>query len=199
MLEEEVPGRVAVAVGWEVLPFAMRSWGIQSKEDLSEWIHNQGFPRPRWGAHFSGRVQERIWNAVIARDARGVARESFYVHIVMQAWLGERPMDIEEHQPSREQEQARNATGLEFLDNVDLNRVFDSLFSVLQGCPAVYRRRFKQAVRVALARHSANASGDRIGELRGWKLFLLIPFSLLRRPGGDGLERRSCAERPRLR
>ena len=40
----EVPGRVAVAVGWEVLNFAMRSWGLQSKEDLSEWIHNQGFP-----------------------------------------------------------------------------------------------------------------------------------------------------------
>ena len=43
-LWREVPGRVAVAVGWEVLNFAMRSWGLQSKEDLSEWIHNQGFP-----------------------------------------------------------------------------------------------------------------------------------------------------------
>ena len=32
-----------------------------------------GFHRPRWVAHFSGRVQERVQNAVIARDARGVA------------------------------------------------------------------------------------------------------------------------------
>ena len=52
---EDVPRRLAVTVGWEVLHNAMRSWCIQSREDLSEWIHNQGFPRPRWGAHFSGK------------------------------------------------------------------------------------------------------------------------------------------------
>ena len=54
----EVPGREAAITGWEVLHNAMRSWGIESREGLSEWIHHQGFPRPRWGAHFSGHVQE---------------------------------------------------------------------------------------------------------------------------------------------
>ena len=55
----------------------------QSREGLSEWIHHQGFPRPRWRAHFSGRVQERILNLVIARDIRGTVFESLYVHMVM--------------------------------------------------------------------------------------------------------------------
>ena len=32
-----------------------------------------GFSTSSVGAHFSGRVQERIWNAMIARDARGAA------------------------------------------------------------------------------------------------------------------------------
>ena len=71
---EDVPGRVAVTVGWEAFHNAM---GIQSREDLSEWILNQGFRRPCWRAQFSGRVQERIWNAVNARDARGAAFDSF--------------------------------------------------------------------------------------------------------------------------
>ena len=64
----------------------------------------------------------------------------------MQACFGERPKDIEEHEPSREQDQARNATGWEVLDDVNLKRMFDSRFAVLQGCPAAYKRRFKQAV-----------------------------------------------------
>ena len=73
----------ALTVGWEVLHNAMRSWGVNSREDLSEWKHNQGYPRPWWGAHFRGRVQERIMNMVIARDVRGVGLESVFVQLIM--------------------------------------------------------------------------------------------------------------------
>ena len=73
----------ALTVGWEVLHNAMRSWRVNSREDLSEWIHNQGYPRPRWGAHVSGRVQERIMNMVIARDVGGVGLESVFVQLTM--------------------------------------------------------------------------------------------------------------------
>ena len=38
----------------------MLSWGIATREDLSEWIHNQGFVQPRWSAHFCARAQERM-------------------------------------------------------------------------------------------------------------------------------------------
>ena len=42
---------------------------------LAEWIHNQGFRRPRCGAHFSGKAQERILNGLVAMDARGAGLE----------------------------------------------------------------------------------------------------------------------------
>ena len=50
----EMPGHEAVMAGWETLHLAVDTMGIQSVEGLSEWIHGQGFPQPRWGAHFSG-------------------------------------------------------------------------------------------------------------------------------------------------
>ena len=81
---EEVSGREAALIGWNALHNTMRSQGIVSREDLAEWIHVQGFPRPRWGAHFSGRVQERILNLTVSQDVRGSAIEALYVHIVMQ-------------------------------------------------------------------------------------------------------------------
>ena len=58
----ECSGRATVRTAWEVLRSTMQAWGITSREHLAEWIHNQGFRRPRWGAHFSGRAQERILN-----------------------------------------------------------------------------------------------------------------------------------------
>ena len=44
----EMGGREALTVGWEALQDVMRSMGIQSREHLAEWIHNQGLPMPRW-------------------------------------------------------------------------------------------------------------------------------------------------------
>ena len=81
----EVAAQEALRVGWDVLCHTMRSWGVRSREDLAEWIHQQGFRRPRWGAHFSARAQERILNTTVARDARGAAIESVYIHMVLQA------------------------------------------------------------------------------------------------------------------
>ena len=52
---EKVPGREAVLMGRGLSTTPCAS---HSKEDLSEWIHNQGFSRSRWGAHFNGRAQE---------------------------------------------------------------------------------------------------------------------------------------------
>ena len=35
----DTAGREAVFEAWHALSGAMRSWGMQSREDLSEWIH----------------------------------------------------------------------------------------------------------------------------------------------------------------
>ena len=65
----QVAGPEALTVGWEALRDVMRRMGIPSREQFAERIHNQGFPMPRWRAHFRGRVQERILNIEIAQDA----------------------------------------------------------------------------------------------------------------------------------
>ena len=69
----QVPALEALHIGWRVLCDTMRSWGVSSREDLAEWMHRQGFVRPRWGAHFSGRIQERILNAVEACSSEHAA------------------------------------------------------------------------------------------------------------------------------
>ena len=86
----EMPAEDAVFVGWDALREAMSS-GHQSREDLSEWIHNQGFVQPRWGAHFCARAQERILHGAVTRDVRCTAVESACVQITLQACQGLHP------------------------------------------------------------------------------------------------------------
>ena len=62
-------GREAVLAGWGALARAMRAWRVHSLEDLSEWIHRQGFPQPRWRNHFSGRAREVLTIAAMMLQA----------------------------------------------------------------------------------------------------------------------------------
>ena len=71
--------------GWDALHWAMRAWGIRCREGLSEWVHAQGFPQPRWRAHFSGRAQERLLNAAANLDARVTVLETAYVQVTLQS------------------------------------------------------------------------------------------------------------------
>ena len=172
--------------GWEALHLAVNTMGIQSVEELSEWIHGQGFPQPRWGAHFSGRAQERLLNSAAHINARVTSLESTYVQAVLQAC----------EQGVREVQEARHTRGVpgpsplvdarwEALDDVNLEEVFNRRFPVLQSCPFQVRGRFRQATRVALETlHSGVLGHDTLMETRGWKLFILLPFMLLRRPHG---------------
>ena len=170
---------------------AMVSWGIQSREDLSEWIHNQGFPRPQWGAHFCARAQERIINGVVTRDVRGAAIETVCVQIALQTCRqhGMPPEPSHNQQPtvpaSTCDREDMPSSAWEWLDGVDIQQVFDKRFWVMQGCPHQVRGRFRQATRCALeARHNAIRAQDRTTEIRAWKLFCLVPFLLLHRPIG---------------
>ena len=47
----EMTGPEVVVVGLEALRRAMQEIGIRTREGLAG-IHSQGFPMPRWGAHF---------------------------------------------------------------------------------------------------------------------------------------------------
>ena len=165
----------AVLVGWEALSEAMRVWGIRTREDLSEWIHRQGFPRPRWGAHFSGRVQERILTMAATVDVRVSALEAVYVQVALLA-CRQVPLPVEPilHEAVRGILGQRPAFPESFpeecwsiMDEVNLQELFQFRFPVLQSCPHHVRWRFRQANRGVLeARHEAVRSRDTVMEER---------------------------------
>ena len=85
------------------------------------------------------------------------------------------------------QSSPQNRTPWEMIDDIDLEEEFQHRFQVLQGCAAHLKGRFRQAARVALeARHNAVHNNDHTMEARAWKLFLLLPFMLLRKERGVG-------------
>ena len=80
------------------------------------------------------------------------------------------------------------------VDSVDLGAMFEQRFPVLQSCPYHVRGMFCQA---AQARSGGTISRreeqDRQGEVRGWKLFCMLPVMLLRRdPGGKVTKEELC-------
>ena len=86
----------------------------------------------------------------------------------------------------------------EQLDEVDLTDFFLLRQPMLKSCPHFMRVRFRQSFGAVLAeRQRAKSVGDELGESRAWKLFDLVPMTLLHRPrcagsiGRDELARRA--------
>ena len=154
--------------------------GIHSAEGLSEWV--SGFPQPRWGVHFGGRVQERPLNHAAHINARVTSLECAYVRVILQA------CEVGAHQ---EQEKQWTRSRWDVLDQVNLEEVCRTRFAVLQNCQFQLRGRFRQAARVALDSEQCSDGQDVLMETRGWKLFILLPFMLVSVPKWA---RTRCAE-----
>ena len=89
--------------------------------------------------------------------------------------------------PPRQQHQSQEFhDGVwDWLDSVSLSEACGTRVPVLQSCPHHIRGRFRQAVRQALElRSHAVRTQDGVSEVRGWKLFCLLPLMRLRREGG---------------
>ena len=183
----ELTGREVAQAGWRALHGVLRSWGVTSREDLSEWIHNQGFRQPRWGAHFSGRVQERMLNMAIVEDANVALLESLFVHVAVHSCVAScRTVPDARARVRRPRRKEQPVQPWEVLDDVNLADVFQQRHAVLQSCPVHLRGRFRHIARIALeARSDASLAHDTAKETRAWKLFCLLPFLLLRRPVGN--------------
>ena len=167
---------------------------MRSREDLSEWIHRQGFPQPRWGSHFSGRAQERILSIAAMTDSRVLLLQAMYVRLAMVecAQLPPPPPPPpplavpRQERPRRVAPETFPESTWSLLDDVNLTDMFQQRFTVLQSCPWHVRGRFLQANRKALeTRHNAARTNDPVTEERAWKLFCLLPVWLLRRAPGD--------------
>ena len=167
-------GRHAVFEAWHALYGVMRSWGILSREDLSEWIHRQGFPQPRWGGHFSGRAQERILSTAALTDAKVSALESAYVQVVLHACGQASPGETPQNVPSVRQ----SASVPDYHPDscwAVMEEIFQEKFHTLQSCPQSFRGRFRHSCRQVLeVRHEAVNSHDELMEECAWKAFLLL-------------------------
>ena len=189
-------GHDAAVVGLEALSKVMGSWDIRSREDLSEWIYRQGFPRPRWGAHITARAQERILTMAVAVDARVIGLEAVYVQVALLA-CRRVPMPAKPilHEAVcgtvGRQRTAFPETFPEecwaVMDGVNLriSSVSDSQCCrvVLITCEAVFRQANR---RVFEARREVARSHDAVLEERAWKAFCILQVLFLRRPQGEG-------------
>ena len=72
--------------------------------------------------------------------------------------------------------------GMESMDEVILGDT-----SVMKSVPKFVRGPFRMACRVAFDHHATSmARGDRLGQVRAWKFFLMLPRMLLSRPPRGG-------------
>ena len=117
---------------------------------------------PRWGGYISARVQERILNIAVARNARVSALESIFVSVTFaECEHVHDPVVTVPRAAAPHTSASFSDSCWETLDRVDLREVFESRFPVLQNCPFSVRDRFRQAVRTALeARSEAVRSQD---------------------------------------
>ena len=88
-------------------------------------------------------------------------------------------LPVPEHRPSV----AAMRAGLRFLDDVDLCETFAQRAAVMKNIPKFLRGSFRVALRLALEEISMGfAQNDWLRQVRGWKLFLVLPRLLLHRP-----------------
>ena len=176
-------GHDAVFEAWHALS------GVLSREDLSEWIHRQGFVQPWWRGHFSGRAQEGILTTAVLTDARVWAFESAHVRVVVlhargQAPPCEAPQSVASVHQSEPVPDSFPDSCWAVMDDANLQDILQEKFSTLQSCPQSFRGRFRHASRQVLeVRHEAVNSCDEVTEERAWKAFCLLLFLLFRRPG----------------
>ena len=105
-----MPASVAARVGWESLRHAMRSWNINSEDDLSAWLGRSGFPATRPGNHIHGRAQEHIVTVGCQVDARVALLECVFVALTLDEGRQRPP-----HNTSRSHHGARTRdTGISF-------------------------------------------------------------------------------------
>ena len=130
--------------------------------------------RPRWGAHFSGRIQERTLNAIVVR---GPALDSFYIHLVMQACSSEHAAAPPEVGPptTADRAPAIGETQWNCLDDIQVQEIFQMRFRVLQSCPAHLKAKYRVALTTALeAIREAAQLRDPVKEVRAWKFVQFV-------------------------
>ena len=176
----------AVREGWTVLRLVLRTWGVTSQEQLTDWMVRQGLPRVSVGNHIAVRAQEFILEEAATVDARVALLEATFVMVTIQAGreltAGEpsHRVPVPRVEPRRPVAPSISAESWEQLDHIDLSEAFTTRVPMLRSCPRFLRGRLRFSLGVALRERSrAKLARDPVAETRAWKLFGLIPMLLL--------------------
>ena len=147
------------------------------------------------GNHIAARAQEFILGEASRLDARVSLLEA--VHVKLAIHLG-RGLTVPQSQHSIREVGARvsNAAAGDLdwaqLDQFQVDDLFLHSIPMLKSCPHFLRGRLRDCFQVALReRYLAKLRGDEAGQVRGWKLFALVPMMMLHRPQGSGSVGRS--------
>ena len=161
----------AVREGWHALREVMRTWGIENRCDLSDWLGRRGFPRTSAGNHISARVQEVILSEASAIDARVALVEAACVAITLCRGRAGAVRVPEVVPPVPRRTRQTEITAESWV--VDLSEVFLERIPMLKTCPRFLRGRLRFSFAIALReRHRAKLEGDMVGANRAWKLFV---------------------------
>ena len=181
----------AVRIGWDALREAMRSWGVNSEAELSDWLGRNGFPATQPGHHIVARAQEHILTAGCRVDARVGLLESAFVTLTLSEGRQRASGTSRRHTNERRHSTAIPAEvpreSWEQMDQINMEEVFLRRVPMLKSVPHFMRGRFRHNLTVTLQeRCRAKLVGDRVGEERAWKAFGLAPAMLLHKPKGVG-------------
>ena len=185
----------AVRTGWRALRGVFRLWSIEEREDLTVWLRGHGFAGTRPGNHIAARAQEFILSEACRVDARVALLEVTYVAAVLHIGRmtggprGDTPRAIIQRPCCPAARGSRNgsvpASSWQELDAVNVEDVFFRRVPMLRSCPRFLRGRFRECFSLGLReRFRAKQEGDVTAEIRGWKLFLLVPMMILHKTSG---------------
>ena len=162
-----------------------RSWGIVSREGLTQWLRREGFQAVQPGNHIGARPHEVLLGRACSEDARVALLESVYVALVLHTGreLRVEPALAAPEAPPRDSVLG----GWAQVDEVDLQEELLNRVPMLKSCPHFLQGRMRECFPVALRdRHRAKLAGDVLCQTRAWKLFCLVPKMLLHRPRNTG-------------
>ena len=122
-------------------------------------------------------------------DARVALLEGVYVQLAIH--MGRELVAPQPHPIPQEPVVSgrRETAGVDWeqLGQFQVDDIFLTRVPMLESCPHFLRGRLGEAFQVALReRFRAKLMGDEDGQVRGWKLFALVPMMLLHRPFGTG-------------
>ena len=148
--EGQVAPQEAARIGWLALREVMRSWGIVSREGLTQWLQREGFQAVQPGNHIGARAQEVLLGRACSEDARVALLESVYVPLVLHTGRETRvePALAATEAPLRDSVLG----GWAQLDEVDLQEELLNRVAMLKSCPHFLRGRMRECFAVALRR-----------------------------------------------